>query len=449
MKLNTQVCIVGAGAGGTGCVYRLIRKGIKTVVVDKNPDFGGTAVFCGVDGWEPGVSLPGIHELLKNELEKMDKGCHIVGVVPNLNIFDSSVGYDWTKHSFSERPWGYSVKTEDKYEDTLMRCSSLVKNSKNFRRFQFESDLMREAMNRVLNPYRNHLTSLFGHTYQSCTVEDGKIKSMIVSGPDGNVEIFADYFVDASGDIVLARDAGCDYSIGSEGREEFNEPSASKKCSAINGVTYVFRIQKTDDPEYIDEIPQELKDCCPKDWLENRMKKIVSCFVKYPNGDINVNMLPTMSGNEYLEYGENADKIGKAMVYVYWNYLQKEKKMTGYTIKQIFDAGIRESYRLRGRYILKEQDIRRGTPEINGRIVSIADHALDVHGNNGLTKEIVTPYEIPLECAMTKEFDNLFVACRGASFTHIAASTARLTRTMLSFGEGVGEYISELLSCKA
>ena len=42
------------------------------------------------------------------------------------------------------------------------------------------------------------------------------------------------------------------------------------------------------------------------------------------------------------------------------------------------------------------------------------------------------------------EFDNLFAACRGASFTHIAASSARLTRTMLSLGEGVGEYISEL-----
>jgi hypothetical protein len=46
---------------------------------------------------------------------------------------------------------------------------------------------------------------------------------------------------------------------------------------------------------------------------------------------------------------------------------------------------------------------------------------------------------------MTKEFENLFVACRGASFTHIAGSSARLSRTVLSMGEGVGEYISELL----
>jgi hypothetical protein len=47
---------------------------------------------------------------------------------------------------------------------------------------------------------------------------------------------------------------------------------------------------------------------------------------------------------------------------------------------------------------------------------------------------------------MTNEFDNLFVACRGASFTHIAASSSRLSRTMISMGEGVGEYISEKLN---
>ena len=62
--VKTDVCIIGAGAGGIGCAYRLIKNGVNTVVVDKNPDFGGTMVFGGVDGWEPGVSLDGMHTLL-------------------------------------------------------------------------------------------------------------------------------------------------------------------------------------------------------------------------------------------------------------------------------------------------------------------------------------------------------------------------------------------------
>ena len=81
--------------------------------------------------------------------------------------------------------------------------------------------------------------------------------------------------------------------------------------------------------------------------------------------------------------------------------------------------------------------------------VAIADHMMDVHGDNGLAKELDIPYEIPLECTMTKEFENLFVACRGASFSHIAASSARLSRTMLSLGEGVGEYLTERIKTVA
>jgi len=119
--------------------------------------------------------------------------------------------------------------------------------------------------------------------------------------------------------------------------------------------------------------------------------------------------------------------------------------MHGYTIKKIYDAGVRESYRLIGKYVLTEHDVRAGlsAQPKHGRCVAIGDHALDVHGDSGMCKELTYPYEIPLECTMTNEFDNLFVACRGASFSHIASATIRLSRTMLSLGEGVGEYIAE------
>ena len=121
--------------------------------------------------------------------------------------------------------------------------------------------------------------------------------------------------------------------------------------------------------------------------------------------------------------------------------------MKGYTLKHIFDAGIRESYRLKGKYVLREQDLRRGHVDFaTERVVAIADHALDIHGKGGICRELEYPYEIPVECAMTNEFDNLFVACRGASFSHIAASSARLSRTMISMGEGVGEYIFEKMN---
>ena len=157
-----------------------------------------------------------------------------------------------------------------------------------------------------------------------------------------------------------------------------------------------------------------------------------------------------MQGKEYYALGDRADEVGIARVYHYWNRLQTKYDMKGWTIKHIFNAGIRESWRLVGKYVLKEQDVRAGVfgqPKI-GKTIAIGDHALDVHGENGMCRELVYPYEIPIECAMTKEYENLFVACRGASFSHIAAATVRLTRTMISMGEGVGEHISEILKSK-
>ncbi len=443
MAVKTQVCILGGGAGGTGCVYRLIKNGIKTVVVDKNPDFGGTAVFSGVDGWEPGVSLDGIHQLLKNELEQMDNACHVVEAVPNINLFDPSVGLDWSKHSFKERPFGFSMATGCCYEDTFKRCTYIRGANGSYKRFQFEPDCMRQAIHNIFTPYAMHLTTFFNHTYKACTTENGKLKSILVTDESNNqTEIFADYFVDASGDIVLARDAGCDYTIGSEGKEEYNEPSATVKTDSINGVTYVFRITKAFDSGHVDDIPSEVFIVDTGSWSPDT---VISAMVEYPNGDININMLPTMQGKEFLDCGNHADEVGRARVYRYWHYLQTERNFSGYTLKHIFNSGIRESYRLKGKYVLKEQDLRAGIlkqPKV-GRTVAIADHMMDIHGENGLAKELEIPYEIPLECAMTKEFDNLFVCCRGSSFSHIAASSARLTRTMLSMGEGVGEYITE------
>lgn len=447
MQIKTTVCVIGAGASGTGCVYRLVKNGINTVVVDRNPSFGGTMVFSGVDGFEPGVSLDGIHTLLVEELSKVKNGGHVVEQVPNCNLHHPENGYNWENHDFSKYPWGFSTGTTLPYTATLGRCTSIRGNG-SMKRYQFEPDEMTKAIDNILQPYSDNLTRFFGHSFVSCKTDNGKVISVTVSDGSEETEIFADFFVDASGDIVLARNAGCDYAFGTDSFDEYKEPCADRKTDDVNAVTYCFRISKVDDENYIDTIPDEYKNVDITDWCSTKMKHTVSCFVKYPCGDINVNMLPTMEGKEFFGFGDKADIIGKARVYAYWNYLQKERAMHGWTLKKIFNVGIRESYRLKGRYVLTENDVRSGLsrqPKI-GKTAAIADHALDIHGKDGMCKELEFPYEIPIECAMPKEFDNLYVSCRGASFSHIASSSIRLSRTMLSFGEGVGEHIAGILS---
>ena len=444
--MKTKVCILGAGAGGIGCAYRLIKNGIETVIIDKNSDYGGTMTFGGIDGWEPGVSLDGIHTLIKDELLSMENGAHVVEVLPNLHLLDGEVDFDWDKHSFAERPWGYDHHLGGTYEDTLYRCN-LVRGERPQRRFQFDGDLFIKAVRNIFEPYKENLTELFGCSYHSVEKIEGKISSINVKRGDELVNIEADFFVDCSGDIVLARDAGCPYTYGTEGYDDYFEPSAGERSDVINAVTYAFRVTKTSNASHIDPLAEEIKNTDLGKWEREQMKKTVSLIVRYPDGDLHVNMLPTMQGDEYFSLGDDADRIGRARVLKYWHFLQSEKGLSGYTVKRIYDAGIRESYRLIGKYVLREQDLRAGilSQPKHGRTVAIADHNMDIHGKGGFNAALDLPYEIPIECCMTNEFENLFVACRGASFTHIAGSSVRLSRTILSLGEGVGEYISEII----
>ncbi|MBQ8551367.1 MAG: hypothetical protein IJ428_00980 [Clostridia bacterium] len=112
---------------------------------------------------------------------------------------------------------------------------------------------------------------------------------------------------------------------------------------------------------HIDEIPPEALNVDVGDWSPNT---VISAMVKYPNGDVNVNMLPTIQGKEFFTYGARADDIGRARVYRYWHYLQTERNFEGYTLKHIFNAGIRESYRFTYRSFICPSDKNHA---LNGR----------------------------------------------------------------------------------
>ena len=441
-EITVQACVLGVGAGGYGAVYRLLKRGVQTVAVDRNPDFGGTATFCGVSGWEPGVTLDGVHTLLAERLEKTGEG-FVVEKTSNGNFFAEKRNL-YTVDRFDLFPWGLSVKSERGYESTLKRCPPL-RGEQPLCRFQFDEDAMKRAMHAVLAPYKQWLTALFGYSFVACETDGRYVRSVTVENGEERVKIKADYFIDGTGEIVLAHGAGCQTRIGTESPTEYGEPSAVDH-GQINGVTYCFRFQKTENSAHIDELPSWCEEVEDEVWLREKRSRTVSCFTFYPNGDVNVNMLPTMEGKEYFALGARADEVGRARVYHYWRYLQTEKGLQGFTLTKIFDAGVREGRRLVGRYVLTENDVRAGmnNPRFGEMpIVAVADHALDIHGSNGLCKELLSPYGVPLSCALPKEYDNLAVASRGASFTHIASSSVRLIRTMLSFGEGVGEYVAD------
>lgn len=128
-------------------------------------------------------------------------------------------------------------------------------------------------------------------------------------------------------------------------------------------------------------------------------------------------------------------------VIVHWHSLQTNfSEFRYYRLKWIAPTlGIRESYRVVCNYTLTENDLRSSFKrQPHPDMICLSDHAMDTHGRStdrSTCQELETPYGVPFRCLIPKVFSNLMVACRGAGFSSIAASSCRLSRTMMQIGK--------------
>ena len=141
-----------------------------------------------------------------------------------------------------------------------------------------------------------------------------------------------------------------------------------------------------------------------------------------------------------LAYDDTLRRAG-----AHWHWLQRYPHFKGYELKDIAPMlGIRESYRTVTEYVLTQRDLVAGLAgQKHTDIIAIADHPMDTHGAGGGLRNVRAAYGIPYRCLIPKGYDNLLVACRGAGFSHIAASSCRLSRTMIALGHAAGAAAAE------
>ncbi len=418
-----DVVIIGGGSAGFGAAYAASTSGAKTLLIERLPGIGGMSVYGGVNCWEPGYGGRGVHLKLARELMSSGQGCVI---------------YDDGRPVGPERPFVWCVPTNHAYSDTFKVPDA--EHVHDVGHFMFEPAALSDIMLRYLNEAGCAVmlnTAFIGagcgeRTVNGVTVRDGAGSEYSVKGK---------IYIDCTDSADVAGSCGCDRTIGEDPESDFHEYSAPEKGSEdnINGVSLIFRCS----PDDMASVPSD--GCGDPEFLQRLENRAVySVINQYPNGDINVNMLPTMNGREYTKAGNNADRIMKDRVSAYFNWLRSTFGLR-YRLKSIFPVhGVRESYRIRGRYVLNENDLRAGMYEQKHKesLIAFADHMIDVHGTSDmkhrLTPHLQIPYGIPYECLLPCEYDNLLVASHGSSFTHIAASSARLSRTMIAIGEAAG-----------
>ena len=134
-------------------------------------------------------------------------------------------------------------------------------------------------------------------------------------------------------------------------------------------------------------------------------------------------------------------KRTEAIVHAHWSWLQSQPGFENYELTEIAPMlGIREGRRVRAKYVLRESDLAAGWDgQPHKDMIAVADHPCDIHGEGGVLTGVKTAYGVPFRCLIPNgSYGNLLVACRGAGFSKIAASSCRLQRTMIQLGTAAG-----------
>lgn len=256
------------------------------------------------------------------------------------------------------------------------------------------------------------------------TVKEGnRIKAVIVSTREGLRAFEAKQFIDCTGDAKAAIDAGVPYHSGREG-DGMTQP-----------MTLMFMMQNTG---------RKVKAVLPEGCYEYKEKADLPqgrhlFWEKNQDGTLLVNMSRVKGNGARIEDINYAETESLRQVFSIAYYLQNNGFET-YTISHIAgQVGVRETNQIEGLYTLTEEDV------VGGRrfadVVAQTNYEIDIHSPDGkgtTDERAVSGYDIPYRCMLTDKVDNLLVAGRAISATHVAMSSMRVQPTCYALGQAAG-----------
>jgi len=414
VDLQTQVCVVGGGSGGVAAAVAAVRAGASVVLIEQMPQLGGTSTGAYVSSWEPG---PG--DALAREIYHRLKNRNAAGVTRDTNG-DRKQG-----------PFGlWQIDPGLAYEASLHRAGQ---PRQQWHGVVFDPAAMSGVMAEVLAE-TGRCNVLLGRHFTSAKIEGRRVMAVEAKGKDGTLcRVRAEVFIDATGNVDLCRAAGCQTMLGAEPRSRFGEPSAPENPDRnLNAISWCYRIRKRSHPA-----TPSAPDSPVTSWPG------AAHVVELPQGDRMVNPLGLLPGQVLIDRGyEGTMAACKPIVQAHWRWLHGQPAFAQYELDSLAPMlGIRESYRVVGEYVLTQHDLLAGLAKQNHPdIIAIADHSMDIHGSGraSICNELAGPYGVPYRCLIPRGMENMLVACRGASFSQIAASSCRLSRTMLALGHAAG-----------
>ncbi|MFP4057426.1 MAG: FAD-dependent oxidoreductase [Candidatus Brocadiia bacterium] len=255
-------------------------------------------------------------------------------------------------------------------------------------------------------------------------------------------------FVDCTGDGVIGVAAGADYRHGREPRSMYGEPHAPEvgdHKTMGNSIKYVSK--PTAKPQPFEAPPWAMTFPHCSDFTPRRHPRL--------GGDIGWQWMLELGGNRdtYADAEAIRDDLLR-LVFGIWDHVKnrcpklKEKAADHQLVWVGHVAGKRESRRLLGDYVLTEHDI--ADQALQPDRVAYGGWSLDDHHPDGFFhrgRPVRIPgggqyhgqtFSIPYRCLYSRNIENLLMAGRDISASHVALSDTRVMLTCAVMGQAAG-----------
>lgn len=254
--------------------------------------------------------------------------------------------------------------------------------------------------------------------------EGGRIRAVIVSTREGLRAFEGERIIDCTGDARVAIDAGVSYRTGRE------EDGLTQPMTLMFMMQNTGRLVKPILPEgcYYYKDVTDLPQGRRLYWQQN------------DDGVLLVNMSRVKANGADMEQVNFAETEALKQVYSIAHYLQRTGFET-YAISHIApQTGVRETNQIVGRYTLTEDDVVNGARFPDA--VAQTNYEIDIHSPDAqktTDERHVGGYDIPYRCMVPAgDLENLLVAGRSISATHVAMSSMRVQATCYALGQAAG-----------
>lgn len=396
--LQADLVVVGGGLAGTCCAISAAREGLKVILVQDRPVLGGNA-SSEVRLWILGATS----HMGNNNRWARESG--IVGEILIENMY--------------RNPEGNALILDTILLEKVTKEPNVTL-------------LLNTAAFEVIKSGPDKIEQVNAFCSQNST----------------RYELRAPYFCDASGDGIVAFQAGAAFRMGAESAEEFGEGFApSEEYGELLGHSMYFYSKDAGGPvEFV----------APEFALPE-----VANIAKYRSFDIHDHGCRLW----WIEYGGRMDTVHQSeeikwelwrVIYGVWNYIKNSGKFpeaANLTLEWVATIpGKRESRRFEGDYMLSQKDVVEQRNHADA--VAYGGWALDLHPADGVFSERPSCnqwhskgiYQIPLRCLYSRNISNLWFAGRIISASHVAFGSSRVMATAAYAAQVLGPAVSFCLT---